>query len=62
MAARIRKMEKKKKNSQPGRQEPPPAGTTKWATILRLGEILGTASVVRSIQNPPNVRCKIHRP
>ena len=45
------------------RQEPQPAGTTKWATTLRFGKILGTTSVVRSIQNPQNVaRCKIHRP
>ena len=34
-----------------GRQEPQPAGTTKWATTLRFGKILGTTSVVRSIQN-----------
>ena len=46
------------------RQEPQPAGTTKWATTtLRFGKILGTTSVVRSIQNSQNVlRCKIHRP
>ena len=44
-------------------QEPQPAGITKWATTLRFGKILGTISVVRSIQNPRNVvRCKIHRP
>ena len=46
-----------------GRQEPQPAGTTKGATTLRFGKILGTASVVRSIQNSQNVvRSKIHRP
>ena len=46
-----------------GRQEPQPLGTTKWATTLSFGKILGTTSVVRSIQNPPNVvRYKIHRP
>ena len=32
-----------------GRQEPQHAGTTKWTTTLRFGEILGTTSVVRSI-------------
>ena len=43
-----------------GSQEPQPAGTNKWATAQRLGKILGTTSVVRSIQNPRNVvRCKI---
>ena len=46
-----------------GRQEPQPTGTTKWATTLRFWKILGTTSVVRSIQIPQNVvRCKIHRP
>ena len=33
------------------RQEPQPTGTTKWLTTLRFGKILGTTSVVRSIQN-----------
>ena len=27
-------------------------GITKWVTKLRFGQILGTTSVVRSIQNP----------
>ena len=46
-----------------GGQEPQPAGTTKWATTLRFGKILGTTSVVIRIQNPRNVvRCKTHRP
>ena len=44
-------------------QELQPTGTTKWATTLRFGKILGTTSVERSIKNPQNVvRCKIHRP
>ena len=35
-----------------GRQESQPAGKIKWPTTLRFGKILGTTSVVRSIQNP----------
>ena len=38
-----------------GRQEPQPAGITKWVTTLIFGKILGTTSGVRSIQNPRNV-------
>ena len=45
-----------------GRQEPQPAGTAKWPTTLRFGKILGTASVVRSIENPRDVLQNIHRP
>ena len=45
-----------------GRQEPQPAGTAKWPTTLRFGKILGTTSVVRSIENPRDVLQKIHRP
>ena len=46
-----------------GKQEPQPAGTTKWATTSRFEKILGTTSVVRSTQNPQNiVRSKIHWP
>ena len=42
-------------------QEPQPEGTTKGATRLRFGKILGTPSAVRSTQNPQNVvSCKIH--
>ena len=44
------------------RQEPQPAGTAKWPMILRFGKILGTTSVVRSIENPRDVLQKIHRP
>ena len=40
-----------KKIASLGRQEPQPAGTTNWATTLGFGNILGTSSVVRSIQN-----------
>ena len=36
-------------------QEPQPAGTTKWPTTLRFVKILGTTSVVRSIENPQDV-------
>ena len=36
-----------------GRQEPQPGGTAKWPTTLRFGKILGTTSVVRSIENQP---------
>ena len=50
------------KNSQLTRQEPQPAGTAKWPTTLRFGKILGTTSVVRSIENPRYVLQKIHRP
>ena len=40
-------------------QKPQPTCATKWATTLKFGKILGTTSVVRSIQNPWNiVRCK----
>ena len=45
-----------------GRQEPLHAGTAKWPTTLRFGKILGTASVVRSIENPRDVLQMIHRP
>ena len=38
-----------------GREEPQPAGTAKWPTTLRFGKILGTTSVVRSIENPQDV-------
>ena len=34
------------------RQEHQSAGTAKWPTTLRFGKILGTTSVVRSIENP----------
>ena len=44
------------------REEPQPAGTVKWPTTLRFGKILGTTSVVRSIENPQDVLQKIHRP
>ena len=37
------------------RQEPQPAGTAKWPTTVRFGKILGTTSVVRSIENPQDV-------
>ena len=54
---------KGKKIASPSRQVPQPAGTTKWATTLKFGKILGTPSVVRSIQNPQNVvRCRTHMP
>ena len=43
------------KIASPGRQEPQPAGTAKWQTTLRFGKILGTTSVVRSIENPQDV-------
>ena len=45
-----------------GRQEPQPAGTGKWPMTLRFGKILGTTSVVRSIEDPKDVLQKIHRP
>ena len=45
-----------------GRQEPQPAGTAKRPTTLRFGKILGTTSVVRSIENPRDVLQKIDRP
>ena len=45
-----------------GRQEPQPAGTAKWPTTLRFRKILGTTSVVRSIENTQDVLQKIHRP
>ena len=37
------------------RQEPQPADTAKWPITLRFEKILGTASVVRSIENPQDV-------
>ena len=52
----------KRKIASLGRQEPQPAGTAKWPTTLRFGKILGTTSVVRSIENPEDVLQKIHRP
>ena len=45
-----------------GRQEPQPAGTAKWPMTLRFGKILGTTSIVRSIEDPQDVLQKIHRP
>ena len=45
-----------------GRQAPQPTGTAKWPTTLSFGKILGTTSVVRSIENPQDVIQKIHRP
>ena len=45
-----------------GWQEPQPTGTAEWPTTLRFGKILGTTSVVRSIENPQDVLQKIHRP
>ena len=45
-----------------GRQEPQPVGTANEPTTLRFGKILGTTSVVRSIENPRDVLQKIHRP
>ena len=51
----------KKKIANLGRQEPQLAGTAKWPTTLRFGKILGTTSVVRSIENPQDVLQKIHR-
>ena len=44
------------------RQEPQPADTVKWSMTLRFGKILGTTSVVRSIEDPQDVLQKIHRP
>ena len=44
------------------RQEPQPTGTAKWPTTLRFGNILGTTSIVRSIENSQDVLQKIHRP
>ena len=44
-----------------GWQEPQPPGTAKWPTTLRFGKILGTTSVVRSIENPQDVLQKIHQ-
>ena len=44
------------------RQEPQPAGTARWPTTLRFWKILGTTSVVRSIENPQDVLQRIHRP
>ena len=45
-----------------GRQAPQPVGTAKWPITLRFGKILGTTSVVRSIEKPQDVLQKIHRP
>ena len=45
-----------------GRQEPLPAGTSKWPTTLRFWNLLRTTSVVRIIENPQDVPQKIHRP
>ena len=45
-----------------GRQEPQPAGTGKWPMTLRFGKIIGTTSVVRSIEDLKDVLQKIHRP
>ena len=45
-----------------GSQEPQPAGTGKWPMTLRCGKILGTMSIVRSIEDPQDVLKKIHRP
>ena len=44
------------------RQESQPTGTPKWPTTLRFGKILGTTSVIRSLENPQDVLQKIHRP
>ena len=41
---------------------PLPAGTGKWPMTLRFGKILGTTSVVRSIEDPQDVLQKINRP
>ena len=35
--------------------------TAKWPTTLRFEKILGTTSVVRSIENPQDVLQNIHR-
>ena len=51
-----------KKIASLSRQEPQPVGTAKWPTTLRLGKILGTTFVVRSMENPQDVLQKIHRP
>ena len=51
-----------KKIASLGRQEPQPAGTGKWPMTLRFGKILGTTSVVRSIEDPQDVLQKIYRP
>ena len=51
-----------KKIASLGRQEAQPAGSAKWQTTLRFGEILGTTPVVRSTENPQDVVQKIHRP
>ena len=50
------------KNSQPRQAEPQPAGTGKWPVTLRFGKILGTTSIVRSMEDPQDVLQKIHRP
>ena len=34
------------------RQETQTAGPAKWPTTLRFGKILGTTSVVKSVENP----------
>ena len=52
---------KKKKIASLSRQEPQPTGTAKWQTTLRFEKILGTTSVVRSVENPRDVQ-KIRRP
>ena len=44
------------------RQEPQPAGRGKWPMTLTFGKILGTTSVVRSIEDPQDVLQKIHTP
>ena len=44
------------KNSQPRQAGTQSTGTTKWATTLTFGKTLQTNSVVRSIQNPRDVR------
>ena len=56
------KAQQNKKIASLGRQEPQPAGTAKWPTTLRFEKIVGTTSVVRSIENPQDVVQKIHRP
>ena len=50
------------KSSQPRQARTQLTGTAKWPTTLRFGKILGTTSVVRSIENPRDVLQKIHRP
>ena len=47
----VKKITRERKIASLDMQEPQPTGTTKWVTIFRFGKILGTTSVVKSIQN-----------